>query len=163
MGAGSTKATLVSFSQNNSDITIVNEGYGFDETLGGELLTSSIKELLISKFLAANPKVKLSDLLNNSRAITRLLQSAEKAKSVLSANTETRVSIENIHNEIDFKTTITRAEYEEINSPIMERITAPIFEAIQSNFERGSEDQPEITLKDIRSVILAGGSTRLLY
>lgn len=163
MGAGSTKATLVSFSQNNSDITIVNEGYGFDETLGGELLTSSIKELLISKFLAANPKVKLSDLLNNSRAITRLLQSAEKAKSVLSANTETRVSIENIHNEIDFKTTITRAEYEEINSPIMERITAPIFEAIQSNFERGSEDQPEITLKDIRSVILAGGSTRVPF
>ncbi|OWB56650.1 binding protein [[Candida] boidinii] len=166
MGAGSTKATLVSFSQNNSDISIVNEGYGFDETLGGELLTNSIKELLISKFLAANPKVKISDFLSNSRAITRLLQSAEKAKSVLSANTETRVSIENIYNEIDFKTTITRAEYEEINSPIMERITAPILKAIQSNSERRDsedEDQPEITLKDIKSVILAGGSTRVPF
>ncbi|GMF78970.1 unnamed protein product [[Candida] boidinii] len=48
----------------------------------------------------------------------------------------------------------------------MERITAPILKAIQSNSERRDsedEDQPEITLKDIKSVILAGGSTRVPF
>ncbi|GMF08052.1 unnamed protein product, partial [Ambrosiozyma monospora] len=92
MGAGSTKATLVSFATINGTLQLEVEGYGYDDTLGGHLFTESIKNILETKFLSMHPHVQKSEFLANAKSMNRLWQAADKAKLVLSANTETRIS-----------------------------------------------------------------------
>ncbi|KAH3675455.1 hypothetical protein WICMUC_002744 [Wickerhamomyces mucosus] len=156
MGAGSTKATLVSFLKLNETqpLQIVVEGYSYDEALGGTFFTNSVAELIKNKFLESYSKIR-SDILNsNSRAIAKIYQSAEKAKLVLSANNEAHISIESIIDDIDFKSKITREEFEEIISDSAPRISAPIIHALQD---------ADLNLEDISSVIYAGGSTRVPF
>ncbi|ODV87409.1 hypothetical protein CANARDRAFT_5945 [[Candida] arabinofermentans NRRL YB-2248] len=150
MGAGSTKATLVSLSSINGTLQVENEGYGYDETLGGHLFTESIKDILEAKFLSEHKNVKMSKLSSNGRAMNRLWQAADKAKLVLSANSETKVSIESFYDDIDFKTVVTREEFEEYIGSNIHRFTKPLIDAIG-----------DFDLKNISSVILAGGSTRV--
>ncbi|ODQ81609.1 hypothetical protein BABINDRAFT_159878 [Babjeviella inositovora NRRL Y-12698] len=154
MGAGSTKATLVSFVQNGTATTVEVEGYGFDATLGGHLFTESVYEVLKAKFLATNHKIKTKTFLADARAQARLWQAADKAKSILSANTEAKVAVESLYDDLDFKSVITRAEFEEYNAAGMRRITSPLLHALQGS---------TVTLKDVKSVILAGGSTRVPF
>ncbi|KAH3665876.1 hypothetical protein OGAPHI_004065 [Ogataea philodendri] len=149
MGAGSTKATLVSFAQENGTLKIENEGYGFDESFGGSLLTQSLKEIIEDKFLAQQKKLKSSALAADSRANNRLWQAAEKAKLVLSANTETKVSVESLINDIDLKVTVSRDEFEEYVTQHMDRVIAPLTKAAGT--------------ANVDSVILAGGSTRVPF
>ncbi|CDK29267.1 unnamed protein product [Kuraishia capsulata CBS 1993] len=157
MGAGSVKATLVSFRQNETDTTVEIEGVGYDANVGGHLLTNAVFELLKDHFLAANPKIRTQEFQANSRAMTRLWQSAEKAKFVLSANSETSVSLELLYDDKDFKAVITRDEFEEACESLMTRIVTPVIKATSETFN------PVAANAEIQSVILAGGSTRVPF
>lgn len=150
MGAGSTKATLVSMSNVNDTLALEVEGYGFDRTLGGESFTAILKNLLVDKFLEQHSSIPRDELLANAKVMNRLWQSAEKAKLVLSANAETVVSIENLYDDHDFKATLTRDEFEQSASELIERSALVLDQAFgQFKFE------------DVSSVIMAGGSTRI--
>ncbi|CAH2352155.1 heat shock protein 70 homolog Lhs1p [[Candida] railenensis] len=157
MGAGSTKATLFSFVPfKNGTIHLELENVGYDETFGGQLLTNSIYSLIKEKFLE---HFKLSH--NNNKEVTpkieaRILEAAEKAKLVLSVNAEYQVSLESIYKEKDFKTSISREAFEEINSDLSRRITQPILNAIKGVAGVNS-------IADVKSVVLAGGSTRVPF
>lgn len=157
MGAGSTKATLFLFIPfKNGTIHLEVENVGYDETFGGQLLTNSIYSLIKEKFLE---HFKLSH--NNDKEVTpkieaRILEAAEKAKLVLSVNAEYQVSLESIYKEKDFKTTISREAFEEINTDLSRRVTQPILDAI-----KGVDGVSSIA--DVKSVVLAGGSTRVPF
>ncbi|KAG7928992.1 hypothetical protein KL925_001173 [Ogataea polymorpha] len=148
VGAGSTKATLVSFSKDNETLRVENEGYGYDETFGGNLFTESLQAIIEDKFLAQT-KIKPETLWSDARAMNRLWQSAEKAKLVLSANSETKVSVESLINDIDLKVVVSRDEFEEYMTEHMDRIVAPLAAAMGD--------------RKVESVILAGGSTRVPF
>lgn len=154
MGAGSTKATLVSFEQlsKNDSLIIKVEDYAYDETLSGSYFTKAIAEIIKQKFLSQYPKIKSTTLEKNPRSIAKLFQTAEKAKLILSANTDSPVSIESLYEDIDFKTTVSREEFEEYVSESANKITKPILSVLE-NFEKN----------DINSVIYAGGSTRVPF
>ncbi|KAG7777801.1 hypothetical protein KL930_000178 [Ogataea haglerorum] len=148
VGAGSTKATLVSFSKDNETLRVENEGYGYDETFGGNLFTESLQAIIEDKFLAQH-QIKPETLWSDARAMNRLRQSAEKAKLVLSANSETKVSVESLINDIDLKVVVSRDEFEEYMTEHMDRIVAPLAAAVGD--------------RKVESVILAGGSTRVPF
>ncbi|KAH3679310.1 hypothetical protein WICPIJ_008636 [Wickerhamomyces pijperi] len=156
MGSGATKATLVSFTKNpeESKLKIDVEGYAYDQTLGGEIFTTSISDLIKSKFLAAYPKISSTSFGSNHRSSAKVQQSAERAKLVLSANNEAHVSIESIYEDIDFKCQISRTEFEQTLTEHTERITKPILQALESS---------SLALKDIKSVILVGGGLRVPF
>lgn len=156
VGAGSTTATLFSYTLSSEGSTILDvESVGFDETFGGQLLTKSIYNIIFEKFLT---KFKLDDDAElPPKLLARLLEAAEKAKIVLSVNSDYHVSLENLYDEQDFKTTVTREEFEDINSDLMERITQPILVALE-NAPSGKK-----SVQDLQSVILNGGATRVPF
>ncbi|SCU83077.1 LAME_0C03884g1_1 [Lachancea meyersii CBS 8951] len=158
MGSGSTRASLVSIEQptNLSEPLVVEfNGYGFDAGLGGSQLTQNVADLLKNKFLEHHPTVRTEELENDARALVRIHQAAEKGKLILSANADASVNIESLHQDIDFKTTITRQEFEQFSEDLNSRIITPVLGALENQFGDSA-----VTLGDIESLILTGGATR---
>lgn len=153
MGAGSTKATLFSITPFKNMTTVLEfENIGYDEFFGGAALTQSIYTILVEKLAIQLGLDENADLA--PRVTARLLEAAEKAKTILSANSEYHVSLESILDEKDFKAVITREEFEDINMDNMARVTKPIMDALA---ETG------VYINDLESVVLTGGSTRVPF
>ncbi|RLV85862.1 Heat shock protein 70 [Meyerozyma sp. JA9] len=153
MGSGSTTATLFTVTPlTNGTIILELIDAGYDDTFGGELLTKSVYSMISSRFMAAFDLDDAEELPPKVKA--RLLEASEKAKIVLTVNTEYQVSIESLYNDKDFKTTITRDNFEEINGDLMERITKPILDTLKNS---------KVSAGDVQSVILNGGSTRVPF
>ncbi|SGZ54111.1 CIC11C00000004742 [Sungouiella intermedia] len=153
VGAGSTTATLFSYTPQKNGRTVLDiQSVGFDEGFGGEFLTRSVYDILYAKFaqqFGVDDEFQLPPKL-----ATRLLATAEKAKTILSANSDYRVSLESFYNDEDFKASITREEFESYNFDVVERAIKPILDALEN-----AHDGPK-TVADIKSVILNGGATR---
>jgi heat shock protein 4 len=71
---------------------------------------------------------------------------------VLSANQKTMLNVECLQDEKDVSAEVDRAEFEDWISPICDRLIAPLQAAL---------DAAGLTIKDIDSVELVGGSTRV--
>ncbi|KAL6452387.1 LHS1 Heat shock protein 70 LHS1 [Candida maltosa Xu316] len=151
-GAGSTTATLFSFTPISIGQSVLEiESIGFDESFGGKALTNSIYSLVLEKFLN-HFNLEESDLTDKIAA--RLHEVSEKAKLVLSVNNEFHTTLETIFDDKDFKVSVTRQEFEDINSDLMEHISNPILKALED---------AGLKVDDIESVILNGGSTRVPF
>lgn len=152
MGAGSTKATLFSLvSFSNGSTVLELENVGFDTTFGGKFLTNSIYTIISEKLLN-HFNLKHAEL--TPKISAKLMEAAEKAKIILSANSEYQVSLESIYNEKDFKAVVTREEFEEFNSDRMEHIVKPILDSLHGT---------DVDLGNVSSIILNGGSTRVPF
>lgn len=153
VGAGSTTATLFSYTPfENKTIEVDIESVGYDESFGGELLTRNVYDILYAKFLqqfSLDDSFKLSPKL-----ASRLTETAEKAKVILSANSDYRVTLESFYEDKDLKVSISREEFEEYSSDILERAIKPILDALADRAEG------PILIESVESVILNGGATR---
>jgi hypoxia up-regulated 1 len=164
MGAGSTTATVLRFqSRSVKDVGRFNKtvqevavlGAGWDRTLGGDSLNQVIVDDYVNKFLT-KPVMKsrgmsAADIKSNGRVMSRLWKEAEKARQVLSANSETSSSFEELLPEIDFRTKLTRAEYEELAASFVQRVEGPVKDALAA---------AKMTMEDVDSIILHGGVVR---
>ncbi|KAL9545249.1 hypothetical protein PS6_008325 [Mucor atramentarius] len=160
MGAGSTVASIVTFSNVETKDGKISKtapqlevrGVGFDRTLGGHELDVRLQQLLIAGFMKANGDRVSTDIKTSSGAMTRLMKEANRVKQILSANTETMASIESLHEGIDFKLKVTRAELEDICKDLIARVRNPLQTAL---------DAANMTVDDIQSVVLVGGGVRV--
>nr|POF23912.1 hypoxia up-regulated protein 1 [Quercus suber] len=164
MGAGSTTATLLRFQGKSvKDVGRYNKtvqevavlGTGWDRTLGGDSLNHVILDDYIHKFLT-KPVLKSRGLTaeqvkSNGRLMARVWKDAEKARQVLSANTETSSSFEELLPEVDFKVKMTRSNFEELTVEFAERVAGPINDALAA---------AKMTMADVDSIILHGGAVR---
>lgn len=164
MGAGSTTATVLRFQGRSvKDVGRYNKtvqeiavlGTGWDRTLGGDSLNQIIVQDYIHKFLT-KPALKsrgttTAEISKNGRLMSRLLKEAEKARQVLSANTETSSGFEELLPEIDFRTKLTRADFESLASSLVDRVADPINDALAA---------AKLKMSDIDSIILHGGAVR---
>lgn len=159
MGSGSTKASLFSILQplNESEpLKLEFGGYGFNDRLGGSKFTLEIASLIENKFLEEHKKVRTDSFHANPKALAKIVQAAEKAKLVLSANSEASVSIESLYNEIDFKTTISRSEFEDFIEDSLSEVAKPIENALSSQLWG-----KDVHLSELSGIILTGGSSRV--
>ncbi|KAJ8461803.1 hypothetical protein ONZ45_g18168 [Pleurotus djamor] len=83
--------------------------------------------------------------------MAKLWKEAGRVKAILSANTEATATVESAAFDLDFRTKVTRAEFEEICSDLRPRFAQPIWDALVN---------AGISLDNVTSVILTGGSTR---
>ena len=164
MGAGSTTATLLRFQGRSvKDVGRFNKtvqevavlGTGWDRTLGGDSLTNVVLDDFVLKFMT-KPVMKSrgtppEEIKSNGRVMSRLWKEAEKVRQVLSANTETSSSFEELLPEIDFRCKLTRAEFETLTTEFADRVAEPINKALAA---------AKMTMKDIDSIILHGGAVR---
>ncbi|TKA23750.1 hypothetical protein B0A50_07032 [Salinomyces thailandicus] len=164
MGAGSTTATLMRFQAKSvkdvgrfnktvQEVTVL--GTGWDRTLGGDSFNQAMLDDYVHKFLT-KPVMKsrgttAEEVKSNARAMSRLWKEVEKARQVLSANSETFSSFEELLPEIDFKTKLTRADFEELVQPFTERVAEPIQDALAA---------AKMSIADVDSIVLHGGVVR---
>jgi hypoxia up-regulated 1 len=164
MGAGSTTATVLRFqSRKVKDVGKYNKtvqevavlGTGWDRTLGGDSFNQVIVDDYIRKFVTKpvmkNRGIQAEDVSKNGRLMGRVWKDAEKARHVLSANSEANSFFEELLPEIDFKTKLTRGDFEALTAEFADRVAGPLKDALAV---------AKLTIKDIDSIILHGGAVR---
>lgn len=164
MGAGSATATLMRFQARSvKDIGRTNKtvqevavlGTGWDRTLGGDALNTVIMEDFVEKLLS-KPAVKSrgttrDGITSNGRLMGRFFKEAEKARHILSANTETSNGFEEILPDVDLRTKLTRADFEKMTSDFADRVGKPITDALA---------MANLKIDDLNSLIVHGGAVR---
>ncbi|KAJ7756232.1 Hsp70 protein-domain-containing protein [Mycena metata] len=152
-GASSIRATVVSFSTSNatgvhtSGTQIAVLGVGYDLAAGGTELDRRLREMLIEAFNTKNNK----DIREDKRGMAKLWKEAGRIKAILSANIDATATVESLAWDIDFKSKITRASFETACEDLKDHFARPIEDALRN---------AGLTLDNITSVILTGGSTR---
>lgn len=158
-GALSTTATVVAFYQTSvlatpKSKTPVNTTYievlgtGWTE-IGGAALDIALAEVLKEDFIQ---KTKESGVSGDKRAMAKLAREANRVKHILSANQESSVNIESLHNDKDYRSRFSRADLEAALADASAHFASPIASAIAAS---------NLTVSDLSSVILFGGNTRV--
>jgi len=161
VGSSSTVASIVKYSafeeiklrQNKTISQYEVLGIGYSNVLAGRAFDEILLKLFAQQF-AEQTKNKHSaqSILENGKVASRLRAMAQKAKEVLSANSETPVFVESLIHDIDFKSHITRDQFYELASSLFEEVPKPIHQALA---------QANIQLSDLNSILLVGGGTRI--
>lgn len=164
MGAGSTTAAVLRFqSRKVKDTARFNKtvqevqviGLGSDRSLGGDSLNDLIVGDMVSQLLEdkkLKDRVTLADVRAHGKTMARLWKDAEKARQVLSANTETGASFESLYDEdVNLKYRVTRSRFEELAEQHITRVAKPLEDALVG---------AGLQLDDVDTIILHGGSIR---
>lgn len=164
MGAGSTKATILKmqgrtvkdigkFNKTIQEVVVL--GSGWDRSLGGDALNGILLDDMVEKFVESTGAKKVGATVEgvkaHGRAIAKMWKEAERLRQVLSANQKTQTSFEGLYEDVDFKYTISRAEFEVMTETHIARVGSAIQAAL---------DMAGLKVTDLDSVILHGGATR---
>ena len=119
-----------------------------DTHLGGSDFDNILVEHLMKEFKKKH-KVDLSD---NKKSIRRLRTAAERAKRTLSSSTTAYIELDSLFEGIDFSTTISRAKFENLCMPVINRCLKPIDRVLQD---------AKISKDEVHEIVLVGGTTRI--
>lgn len=163
MGAGSTSATIVKLSSKsvkdvgrfNKTITTVNVlGVGSNLKVSGNIMTLRLYSHLLEEFERQYSGRVSASIAENPRAIARLHKEASRVKQVLSANNDAMVSIESLHEDIDFRYQVSRAQFEQLTADLAKVSVEPI---------RSALSMADLSIDTIDSLILHGGAARVPF
>lgn len=96
-----------------------------DETIGGRVLDKILCDGLLAKM---NLKFHIQ-----SKPYQRILKECEKFKKILSANTNVSINIENVTEDKDLVTSITRDEFEDWIQDVLNKIDQDILKFLSKN------------------------------
>jgi len=123
-----------------------------DTHLGGD----DFDEVLINHIATEFEQTEKIDLRQDAMALQRLREAAEKAKKELSSSQTTDINLpfitqaNGVAKHLQMK--ITRADFEKLVDPLIERCRKPVETALQD---------AKLNTSDIDEVVLVGGSTRV--
>ena len=123
-----------------------------DTRLGGD----DLDQVLIDHVAETFKKDQGVDLRSDGMALQRLKEACEKAKCELSTSMETDINLPFISADASgpkhLQVKITRAEFERLVDPILDRARRPCIQALKD---------AKLSASDVDEVILVGGSTRM--
>jgi molecular chaperone DnaK len=143
------------------DVSVLEIGEGVfevkatagDNHLGGDNFDKAIVDWLVAEFR----KAQGIDLSGDPMALQRLYEAAEKAKIELSTTQETQINLPFITADQSgpkhLDTRLSRAKLNELTSSLLDRVVAPVRQAIDDAKDKGVEN--------IDHVVLVGGMTRM--
>lgn len=154
------KILVFDFGGGTLDVTVMEFGDGVfevkstsgDTQLGGTDMDSVLVNFIVDKFKKEND----IDLSDDSTAMQRVREAAEKAKIELSTTLETDINLPFISGtskgpkHLTMK--ITRAKLDELVSPIVQKCKSPLEQAIKD---------AGLKVNDVHRVVLVGGPTRM--
>ena len=124
-----------------------------DNHLGGDNFDKAIVDWLASEF----KKEQAIDLQADPMALQRLYEAAEKAKIELSTAQETQINLPFITADANgpkhLDTRLTRSKLSELTGDLIERVVAPVRQALDDAKEKGASD--------VDHVVLVGGMSRM--
>ncbi|CAJ2666206.1 unnamed protein product [Trifolium pratense] len=144
-GGGTLDVSILTFDTDDIQVKAI----GGDTHLGGQDFDNTMVKHFVKEFLR---KHKI-DISGDPRAVRKLKSACEKAKRILSSNTNTTIDIEYLHKDINFHSTISRAKFEELNECHFDKCMEIVEKCFaDSRMEKSS----------IHDVVLVGGSTRIV-
>ncbi|MBA0870578.1 hypothetical protein Goshw_014384 [Gossypium schwendimanii] len=158
MGSSSTYAALVYFSAYNAKefgkTVSANQfqvkDVRWDSGLGGQNMELRLVEYFADEF---NKQVGNGvDVRKYPKAMAKLKKQVKRTKEILSANTAAPISVESLHDDRDFRSTITREKFEELCGDLWDKSLMPVKELLKHS---------GLQADDIYAVELIGGATRV--
>ncbi|KAL5076176.1 hypothetical protein RYX36_015160 [Vicia faba] len=158
MGSSSTYAALVYFSSYKSKeygkTVSVNQfqvkDVRWNPELGGQHMELRLVEYFANEF---NAQVGGGiDVRKFPKAMAKLKKQVKRTKEILSANTGAPISVESLHGDVDFRSSITREKFEELCEDIWEKSLVPLKELLEHS---------GLSADQIYAVELIGGATRV--
>jgi molecular chaperone DnaK len=142
------------------DVSILEVGDGVFEvisTCGDPHLGGDNFDKVLVDYMAETFKSEEGiDLRNDSQALQRLTEAAEKAKIELSSSTQSEVNLPFITATADgpkhLTMTVTRGKFEELSSDLIDRCKKPVQQAIKD---------AKLSPSDLNEVVMVGGSSRI--
>jgi molecular chaperone DnaK len=143
------------------DVSVLEMGDGVfevkstagDNHLGGDNFDKAIVDWLVAEF----KRDQAIDLQADPMALQRLYEAAEKAKIELSTTQETQINLPFITADQSgpkhLDTRLTRAKLSELTSDLLDRVVAPVRQALNDAKDKGAAN--------IDHVVLVGGMTRM--
>src|SRR5690348_3919497 len=119
-----------------------------DTHLGGEDFDSRMMDYFCAEFTKKYRK----NLHDSNRALRRLRTACERAKRVLSSQTQANIDIDGIMDGIDYHTHISRAKFEDLCHDYFRLCLQPVEQVLRDS---------HMDKSDIHEVVLVGGSTRI--
>lgn len=125
-----------------------------DKDLGGRDIDEIIAQWLAEEFKAKFGKKLSGEPMDRPKTRLKLLSAAEKAKKTLSPHgvKEARINLEMVMDDLDFSITLKADKYEAMVQPLLDRLAAPIQQALA---------EAKLQASDMASVEVLGGSTRI--
>ncbi|CAI0387046.1 unnamed protein product [Linum tenue] len=121
---------------------------GGDTHLGG----GDFDQRVMEHFVQLIKKRHNKDVSGHPKALGKLRRECERAKRVLSIQTETRVEIDSLMDGTDFSEPLTRAKFEDLNLDLFERTMRVV---------RSTLKDAKMEKREIDEIVLVGGSTRI--
>ena len=119
-----------------------------DTHLGGEDFDNRLVNFCVNEF----EKQYKKDVSYCKKSLCRLKKACESVKCALSSQTQANIEVDALFEGIDFYTTITRAQFDELNSDLFRGTMEPVEKALHdAKFDKGQ----------IHDIVLVGGSTRI--
>ncbi len=141
------------------DVSILDIGEGTFQVLatsGDTQLGGDDWDNLIADWIQAQIKIETGVNLTDKMARQRFVDEAERAKIELSSSVETTISLPFIgagpNGPINFETKLTRAKFQDLTRPLLERCRAPMEKALKDS---------GLSYNDIANILMIGGSTRM--
>jgi heat shock protein 5 len=144
LGGGTFDVSLLTIDSGVFEVIATNG----DTHLGGEDFDNRVLEYLMKKI----KKTHNQDVSKNKSAIQKLKTEIEKAKRSLSSSPQATLEIEELVEGLDFKDTLTKAKFEELNMDLFKKTMDPVEKVMTDGGMKKSE---------IHEVVLVGGSTRI--
>ncbi|CAI0388225.1 unnamed protein product [Linum tenue] len=121
---------------------------GGDTHLGG----GDFDQRVMDHFVQLIKKRYKKDVSKDPKALGKLRRGCERAKRVLSIQTETRVEIDSLMDGTDLSEPLTRAKFEDLNLDLFERTMRVV---------RSTLKDAKMEKREIDEIVLVGGSTRI--
>ena len=111
---------------------------------------------MIADWIQSQIQIETGVSLTDKMARQRFVDAAERAKIELSSSLETTISLPFIgmsaNGPINFETTLSRAKFQELTRPLLERCKAPMQKAMSD---------AHLSYSEINEILMIGGSTRM--
>jgi len=148
LGGGTFDVSILEVSDELVEVLSTNG----DTHLGGDDFDEELINFIADKFKADNEV----DLRDDAMALQRLREAAEKAKKELSTAQSTDINLPFIMADASgakhLQMSISRAEFERLIDPLVERTRNPVLSAIKD---------AKLSAADIDEIVMVGGSTRV--
>ncbi|CAG8625057.1 4196_t:CDS:2 [Gigaspora margarita] len=144
LGGGTFDVTLLTVEEGIFEI----KATASDTHLGGKDFDNRLVNHFVQEF---NRKFK-KDLTTNARAFHRLQTACERAKRTLSLSAHTSIEIDSLFESINFYTSLTRAQFEELNQDLFQSTIEPVEKVLRDS---------KIDKSQVHEIVLVGGSTHI--
>ena len=158
LGGGTFDISIIELTQIDGDHQFAVLSTGGDTFLGGEDFDQCIVEMIINDFNKSNPNI---DLTQDSQAMQRIKEVAEKCKIALSSSNDYVVNLpyitmasseQGLPGPKHLNVTITRASFENKTEELIARSIKPCQIAL---------NDAGLNINEIDDIILVGGQTRM--